>query len=124
MSRGEDYQFSEIILSHMQMKGVARNDLAKAVRRSPEHIRKLETGEAFPSIDLQEKLADFLGIDREKFTDIIQADRWYKLTRKRPPKSSPVSPIDKLWDYLSGEQRKTVLCVAECLARSNRKKKA
>jgi transcriptional regulator with XRE-family HTH domain len=124
MNRGLDYQFPELILSHMQIKGVERNELAKAVRRSPEHIRKLEMGEAFPSIDLQEKLADFLGIDREKFTDVIQADRWYKMTRKRPPKSSPASPIDKFWDHLSGEQRKTIVCVAECFARSNRRKKA
>lgn len=85
-------------------------------------VKAIGFAEAFPSIDLQDRLAEILGIDRAKFTSTIQADRRYKMTQRSVPKGLPKSPIDRFWEQLNYEQRESIMCVAECFVRLNRKK--
>jgi|SRR6185437_5465259 len=115
-----NYRFAELIRSQMDKLGITRGALAETVGRSVEHVRKLEAGEAFPSKDLEHKLVGALHLNPADFAEAVEKDRWFKKFGKRPPQGAPSSPIEKYWDNLTSEQRKSVLCVVECFTRFNK----
>jgi hypothetical protein len=111
--------YSRMIEEGMAATGFTRNSLAPAVKRSPEHIRKLTESEAFPGPDLQDRLAAVLHLDREKFRESVERDRWIKKTGRKPPlPETPRIPVlERLWPRLTGDQREVLTCVASCLTK-------
>lgn len=71
-----NYIFSETMRQKMETKNLDIADLAKQLGWSFEHVRKLYNSAAFPSRSLRDKIADALEIDRMKFEDQVNADRW------------------------------------------------
>ncbi len=106
----------------MENLGYSRKRLAAAIQRTPEHVRKLVEGEAFPGPDLRDHIADVLKLDRNVFREAIDKDRWFKKTGRKPPmpEKPRVSPIDRVWERLTPEQRQVLECVASCMVKAAR----
>ena len=116
------FRFPELIQRYMKQQNLGRSALAEKINRSAEHVRKLETGRAFPGPDLEEKLVTAFQLDREnasEFKRTIKTDRWIDWFGE-PPQTKP-SPLEEYWGSLTDDQRATLRCVAECLARLNRR---
>lgn len=116
---------SELMSRQMERLGFSRKQLAAKIGRTVEHVRKLVSGEAFPGPDLQEHLAEVLKIEVGQLADAVRQDRWLKKYGKFPPanvQNAFLSPIQKVWDDLTHEQREELGCIAVCMAKRNRKR--
>jgi transcriptional regulator with XRE-family HTH domain len=115
-----EYGYSKMLNRYMESRHLSVPELARAVGRSKEHIRKLTNSEAFPSSDLAKKLADALKMEEpEEFLDLLVRDRWEKRHGKLPGPVPPsrVGPLEQLWPELSHKEQQLLLCVAECCLR-------
>ena len=118
-------RFSALLSSRMEKLGHTRKSLATVIRRSVEHVRKLESGEALPGPDLQQRLAEVLELDQSILKDATENDRWLKKYGRYPSmvgRKSATLPIERAWVRLSRSQKEDILCIAECMSRRNRKR--
>jgi len=116
------YAFSETLREQMEAKNLAPRDVAAKVNWSFEHIRKLCNSEAFPSKPLQKALADLLEIDHAEFEKQVNADRWRAKYGKIPTSDAQAKhPIFAVWEDLTNEQQRTLLCVARCVTRKKKR---
>lgn len=119
------FTFSETMRRRMEAKKLAPREVAAKVNWSFEHIRKLCNSEAFPSKPLQKALADILEIDQAEFEKQVNADRWREKYGKIPTSTAQSEhPIFTVWDDLSREQQTTLLCMARCMAKQQKKRNA
>lgn len=95
--------------------------LAERMGYSFEHVRKLCNSEAFPSSSLRDKIADLLEIDGTKFEEQVNADRWRFKYKKIPAVAEVQHPIYAVWNELTQDQQKSVLCLARCLAKQKKR---
>ncbi len=115
--------FSETVRSKIDEKGWTVKRFADEIGRTPEHARKIRSGRAFPSDDLVPRIAQTLELDHAELQTQLDADRWEKKHRKKPPESEheDLGPLQGLWTDLDDQQREVVLCVASCLRATKRK---
>jgi len=102
---------------------LTRKELAGRLKRTPEHIRKLLTGEAFPGRDLQERLAAVLEVDPDRLSRVVERDRWIRKYGRVPPAKvydSAIPRLEKIWNSLTLDQREELACIASCMARRTR----
>jgi len=116
------YTFSETMRQKMEAKNLDVADLARQLGWSFEHVRKLCNSAAFPSRSLRDKIADVLEIDRTKFEEQINADRWRSKYKKIPAVAEVQHPIYAVWNELTQGQQTSLLCMARCLARQKKRK--
>jgi ribosome-binding protein aMBF1 (putative translation factor) len=117
-------QFADTVRDQIQAKGWSVKRFADEIGRTPEHARKISSGLAFPSDDLAVRIAQRLELDHSNLQTLLDADRWEKKHKKKPPESERVDlgPLQNLWTELSDQQRELILCVASCL--KSQKKRA
>jgi transcriptional regulator with XRE-family HTH domain len=110
-------QFAETIRSGLDARKWSVKRFADEIGRSPEHARKLSSGTAFPSDDLAVCIAQKLELDQTEFQKQLEADRWQKKYRKKPPESEhpDLGALEHLWVELTAEQRECIVCLADCL---------
>lgn len=88
MSKLEE-QFGAMLRYHRKRAGLSQAQLAERIDRQPNAIQRLENGEATPTFDTLERLADALSIDvRELFGTSDYA--------ARPGRDDPLAAIFKL----------------------------
>jgi transcriptional regulator with XRE-family HTH domain len=106
----------------MKRLGYTRKNLAAELKRSQEHVRKLVEGEAFPGPDLQNRIAAVLQISADEFRQAVDSERYFRKTGRKPPlpEKPRVSPIDRVWERLTPEQRQVLECVASCMVKAPR----
>jgi ribosome-binding protein aMBF1 (putative translation factor) len=116
-------QFADTVRDQMDAKGWSVKRFAEEIGRTPEHARKISTGLAFPSDDLAVRIAHRLELDHVKLQTLLDADRWEKKHRKKPPESeqADLGPLQNLWTELNDQQREVILCVASCLKTQRRR---
>ena len=67
MSKLEE-QFGEMLRYHRKRAGLSQAQLAEKIGRQPNAVQRLESGDAAPTFDTLERLADALDVDvRELF---------------------------------------------------------
>jgi transcriptional regulator with XRE-family HTH domain len=115
-------QFANTVQERLAAKGWSLRKFGDEIGRTPEHARKLSTGRAFPSDDLVHRIADKLEIEHEKLQRLLEADRWEKKYKRKPPESArpDLAPIQGVWQELSKDQRVFLVCVAKCLKTKKR----
>lgn len=87
---------------------------------TPEHVRKILAGEAFPSRSLLQVIANQTNTTLSDLEQLLDRDRWnYKHGRKPPAATLPpdTTALLRYWDELRPQDKNTLLCVAECLHR-------
>jgi transcriptional regulator with XRE-family HTH domain len=62
MSKLEE-QFGEMLRYHRKRAGLSQAQLAEKIDRQPNAVQRLESGEAAPTFDTLERLADALNVD-------------------------------------------------------------
>lgn len=109
--------FADTVRSKIDEKGWSVKRFADEIGRTPEHARKIRSGQAFPSDDLIPRIAETLEVDHTELQTKLDADRWEKKHKKKPPVSEQVDlgPLQDLWTELNAQQREVILCVASCL---------
>jgi transcriptional regulator with XRE-family HTH domain len=117
-----NYTFSETMRHKMETKNLDIAGLAKQLGWSFEHVRKLYNGATFPSRSLRDKIADALEIDRTRFEDQVNADRWRSKYKKPPSAAEVQHPIYTVWNELTRDQQTSLLCMARCLAKQKKRK--
>lgn len=103
----------------MEKQSLSRGELAKQIGRSVEHVRKLETGRAFPGKDLQQKLIVALAMSDDEaaeFNASVKLDRWIDWFGV-PPRAAGDADMPEYWGKLTREQKAALNCVAQCLLR-------
>jgi ribosome-binding protein aMBF1 (putative translation factor) len=116
-------QFADTVRDQIQAKGWSVKRFADEIGRTPEHARKISTGLAFPSDDTATRIAQKLELDHAKLQTQLDADRWEKKHKRKPPESEhpDLGPLENVWAELDTDQRELMLCVATCLRRRKRK---
>ena len=92
-----------------------RSELASRIGRTPEHVRKMLSGEAFPGPDLQGRLAVVLGVRLDVLTQAVIQDRWIRKYGTLPSTRGgpqPPSPVEKVWSDLTRDQQEQIVCLA------------
>jgi hypothetical protein len=82
---------------------ISLRDLADAVDYSYEHIRKIVTGKPVVSPELNQKICEVLGLDREQMMEIAKGEKVIRRYGRVPlaPLPSPgASAIVEMWDQL------------------------
>jgi len=117
-------QFADTVRDQIGAKGWSIKRFADEIGRTPEHARKLSTGLAFPSDDLAVRIAQKLELDHAKLQALLDADRWEKKHKRKPPESErpDLAPLEDVWAELDADQRDLVICVANCLILKRRKR--
>jgi ribosome-binding protein aMBF1 (putative translation factor) len=110
-------RFADTVRAKIEEKGWPVKRFADEIGRTPEHARKISSGRAFPSDDLIPRIAQTLGVDHAELQTQLDADRWEKKHKKKPPESEQgnLGPLQDLWAELNDQQRQVILCVASCL---------
>lgn len=116
------YTFAETMREKMDGKGLDIGAVAAKVGYSFEHVRKLCNSEAFPSRGLRDSIADLLQIDRVKFEEQVNADRWREKHGKIPTVGQTQHPIFGVWADLTKDQQTSLLCMAKCMAKQRKRK--
>src|SRR5256885_501999 len=107
-------RFPKLLSRQMKKLGYTRKSLAAQVHRSPEHVRKLQTGAAFPGPDLEKRLAEVLTIGQRVVAEAVEYDRWFKKHGKAPPitgRRMLLTPIERLWGSLTSYQQLELACI-------------
>jgi transcriptional regulator with XRE-family HTH domain len=110
-------RFADTVRSKIDEKGWTVKRFADEIGRTPEHARKIRSGRAFPADDLIPRIAQTLDVGHAELQTQLDADRWEKKHKKKPPESEQVDlgPLQDLWKELNDHQREVILCVATCL---------
>ena len=113
-------KFSQTIRCQLDSMGWTIARFGKEIGRTPEHARKLRNGMAFPSDDLIPKIVIKLGLDGEKFRNMVLEDRWIHKHGKKPPTLDrhDLGSLELIWGNLCKEDKEYILCVASCLLKS------
>ena len=116
-------RFADTVRAKIDEKGWSVKRFADEIGRTPEHARKISSGRAFPSDDLIPRIAQTLEVDHAELQTQLDADRWEKKHKKKPPESEHLEfgPLENVWSELNGDQRELILCVANCLRAQTRR---
>src|SRR5579884_3289142 len=107
----------------MQERGVSIRDLARKLEITYEHARRLARGEAVPSSYLLKAVCAYLKLPYEELQNIATSDRIRKkygtLPLELTGKNPELDPIERAWPYLTDDQKKTLITLAQALVQQN-----
>lgn len=116
---------ASMIESAMQEQGLTKNDLAKKLDYSYEHVRNfLENETVVPAKHLIEKLAKVLKIDQKELERKALADRlrikhgdaFLEMQGHIPE----LEPVERVWPQLSKQHRADLVTMALAFAKQDR----
>jgi transcriptional regulator with XRE-family HTH domain len=111
-------RFSAALKSAIEASDMSLAELAEKVESSYEHLRKLVAGRAYPSLHLLRILATTLKADRDKWAELVEADRFYKDYKYLPKfmqQSPELEPFETVIPKLSPASRDSLLKMANVL---------
>ena len=107
----------------MEHRGLAIKDLASATHLTYEHVRKLVSGQALPSIEALKLISGVLGGNLEEMTALLfaeKASRTYGADAVMKMRGNEeLAPIEASWPHLNSEQKAILIDIAEGMATRN-----
>lgn len=114
-------RFGNALKGAVEASGMSLTQLAQKVDSTYEHMRKLVAGRAYPSVHLLRALANTLHADREKWSELIEADKLFRRYKNLPKflnVSSTLEPFQAIVPRLSEANREVLLEMAKTLLRT------
>ena len=89
----ESTQLGELVRTHRQALGLTQRLLAQKLGIEASHVAFIETGRRKPSLKLIARLADILGIDRQKLLILAhpEAKKFVPEVKPETPRNAPPS---------------------------------
>jgi hypothetical protein len=116
-------EFSVAVLEALEAKDKSIGWLADATKITYEHARKLVRGKTFPSKLLLPQIIKVLGLDKQKITQMVIADRLRKQFGEIPEAITGKTPrmvkLGMVLESLTDEQFQNLLGMAQGMAAMN-----
>lgn len=120
-------RLAEMITARMQEGGVTTLDLAKKLDISYEHMRRVVKG-MIPSRFVLKALCEELKLPYKQVLDLANADKikekYGDLPAVMAGKKPGMEPLERIWDYLTEDQQKDLVLMAQEWAKRTRAKRA
>jgi transcriptional regulator with XRE-family HTH domain len=116
-------RFAVALKAAVEESGMSLADLGEKVDGSYEHLRKLIAGKAYPSLHLLRILATTLKADKEKWSELIEADKLYAKYKHLPKflkQSGDLEKFQPIIPQLSKAGQEMLLQVAKTLLRQEK----
>lgn len=124
MDNGPIGQFAAVLTEILEDKKMSVMDLAKAIKTTYEHTRKVVRGLAFPSRYLLKDICKVLDLKEEDMWKLVVSDKiqfkYGGIPEELAGKSPRFTQIERLLPKISEEQFESVLGMLEGWARRNR----
>src|SRR5215472_13670924 len=82
----------ETVRRHREALGLTQRTLAQKLGVEPSHVAFIESGRRKPSLKLVARLADMLGVDRQKFLILAHPEAGELIPNATPAKPQKTSP--------------------------------
>jgi transcriptional regulator with XRE-family HTH domain len=119
-------RFAKEMWARMHAKGLTLKDLATLINMSYEHMRKIASGEAYPSKWALRDVCAALDINLDEAQNLLIADRiegkWGGIPYSMVGKHPELSMLAPFWDNLTNDQKATFRGMIESMAAENERR--
>jgi transcriptional regulator with XRE-family HTH domain len=111
-------RFGTALKSAIEASDMALAEVAEKSDTSYEHLRKLISGKAYPSVHLLRILATMFKTDRDEWAELVESDKLHKKFKHLPKflnHSPDLEPLQPLFPRLSKHNQEMVIQMVRTL---------